>query len=162
MLAPMGDRALKRYNKTLQRTYPDCRIRWSERREEWFLERKARYQRLDIDPEKYPRDAIDTFIQLRDGYYLAGRYDPRGLPDVHLLVKILLANDTALMNIPGNTPEDQANAWCDRAEEVERQAIEKARIEHSFTGSGIGSEMYDQLAWAEGRRVSVPRNLPEG
>jgi hypothetical protein len=162
MLAPMGDRSLKRYNKKLQQTYPDCRIRWSERQEVWLLERKARFARLDINPKNYPSEAVDTFIQLRDGYYRAGRYEPTGLPPVELLVKILLANDTALMAVEGKTPEDQANAWCDAAEEMEREAKRRAAKEQTFEHSGIGSDMYDQLAWAEGRRVSVPRNLPEG
>jgi hypothetical protein len=150
----------KGYNKRLQKTYPDCRIRWSERREEWLLERKARFARANINPANYPREAIDTFIQLRDGYYLAGRYSPQGLPPVDLLVKILLANDTARMDIPGATPEDQAQAWCDRAEEVEAAAKAKAAKDASFQETGIGAELYDQLAWAEGRRVSVPKNLP--
>lgn len=159
MLAPMGDRELKRYNKTLQRAYPDCRLRWSERREEWLLERKSNYARLDIDPAKYPASAVDTFIQRRDGYYLAGFYHPRGLPPAELLVKILQANDPNRMDIPGETPEEQAQYFIDKMEEREREVIQKGREENSFAGSGVGAELYDQLAWAEGRRVAVPAKV---
>lgn len=158
MLAPALP---KKYNKTLQRAYPDCRIRWSERHEWWLLERKARFARANINPANYPREAIDTFIQLRDGYYTAGRYRADNLPPADLLVRILRANDTALMDVPGFTPEEQAQNWCDRAEEVEREAVMRANKDASFVESGVGGELYDQLAWAEGRRVSVPRSLPE-
>lgn len=156
MLPPISDREIRRYNKTLQRTYPDCRIRWSERQECWLLEQKVQYARVDIDPAKYPREAIDTFIQRRDGYYTAGKYPPRGLLPVELLVKVLLANDTRRMDVPGATPEEQAENFMNAMEEREHQAILKGREENSFYGSGIGAEMYDQLAWAEGRRVAVP------
>lgn len=157
----MGPALSPRFNQRLQRAYPDCRIRWSERQECWLLERKARYARANINPALYPREAVDTFIQLRDGYYTAGRYSPNGLPPVDLLVRILRANDTALMDIPGATPEEQANAWCDMAEEVEAEAKRRAALAETFEATGIGSEMYDQLAWAEGRRVSVPSNYSE-
>jgi len=148
------------YNKTLQRAYPDCRIRWSERFECWLLERKANYARVDINPANYPREALDTFIQRRDGYYTAGRYHPQGLPPVDLLVRILRANDTALMDVAGATPEEQAANFTQALEEREREELEKVRVDNSFYGSGVGGELYDQLAWAEGRRVSVPRGLP--
>lgn len=159
MLAPMGERSIKKYNKELQRTYPDCRLRWSERSETWLLERKANYARTDIDPARYPRDAVDTFIQRRDGYYLAGRYEPRSLPPVDLLVRILLANDPARMSVEGDTPEEQARNFCDMLEERERAEVERANKDASFYETGLGGELYDQLAWAEGRRVSVPAKV---
>lgn len=157
-MSPLADRQLRRYNKTLQRTYPDCRIRWSERKHEWLLERKSNYARLDIDPSKYPSEAVDTFIQRRDGYYLAGRYHPRGLPPADVLVRILVANDPDRMDVAGATPEERAKNFMDAMEGVEADVVKKARVENSFSGSGVGSELYDQLAWAEGRRVSVPKN----
>lgn len=155
-LQPMGSRALRAYNKTLQRTYPDCRLRWSERFDFWLLERKARYARTDIDPSKYPRDAVDTFIQRRDGYYTAGRYMPRGLPPVELLVRILLANDPDRMSVPGATPEERANNFVNAMEEREAAELAEANKDGSFQHTGLGAELYDQLAWAEGRRVAVP------
>lgn len=159
METPIAPRYLHKYNKELQRTYPDCRLRWSERMECWLLERKAMYARTDINPDTYPREAIDTFIQRRDGYYLAGRYEPHALPPASLLVRILLANDTTRMEIEGKTPEERAQNYMDALEEKERADVEKARVENSFEGSGVGSELYDQLAWAEGRRVTVPAKV---
>jgi len=155
MLAPSLPR---NYNKHLRAAYPDCRIRWSNRQECWLLERRANYGRVDIDPAKYPKDAIDTFIQRRDGMYTAGRYHPNGLPPVELLVKILRANDTARMDIAGKTPEEQAENYCNMLEEQEAERVRLANKNASFVESGVGNELYDQLAWAEGRRVSVPSN----
>jgi len=148
----------RRVNKTLQATYPDCRIRWSGRDEEWRLERKAHYQRTDINPAQYPEDAVDTFIMRRDGYYLAGKYEPRHFlmryPEI--LVKVLLANDTTRMDIPGATAEEQAANFAKGLEEAELAAKIKVQQEQSFQGSGLGAQLYDDLAWAEGRRVAVP------
>lgn len=146
----------KNYNRILQRTYPDCRMRWSDVREEWRLERKANYARTDINPENYPRDAVDTFIMRRDGYYLAGRYEPNRLPPVDLLVQILLANDTARMDVAGATAEEQAANWIADQESKERAKEAKLKEDNSFSKSGVGSELYDRLAWEEGRRVAVP------
>lgn len=158
-LQPMGDRELRRYNKALQRTYPDCRMRWSERQECWLLERRANYARVDIDPAKYPRDAMDTFIQRRDGFYTAGRYSPRGLLPVELLVRILLANDPTRMDIPGATDEERAENFMNAMEEREREELRRANLSGSFQHTGLGGELYDQLAWAEGRRVTVPAKV---
>lgn len=150
------------YNKILQRTYPDCRMRWSDVREEWRLERKANFARTDIDPDKYPRDAVDTFICRRDGYYLAGRYEPHRLPPADLLVQILLANDTARMDVPGATAEEQADNYMRGIYEAEIAKERKLKKENSFEHSGAGSELYDKLAWDEGRRAAVPGNYNFG
>jgi hypothetical protein len=148
----------RRINKVLQRAYPDCRIRWSGKDEEWRLERKANYQRTDINPDKYPEEAIDTFIMRRDGFYLAGKYEPRHFlmryPDI--LVKVLVANDTTKMNVPGATDEERAANFAKSLEEAELAAKIKVQREQSFEGSGLGAQLYDDLAWSEGRRVAVP------
>ena len=157
-ISPWGSLHDRRYNKVLQKTYPDCRVRWSEKWQEWLLERKANYARTDINPAKYPAEAVDTFIQRRDGYYLAGRYAPKALPPAELLVKILLANDTARMDVPGATPEEQAANWCQAREDEEAARIAKGRRDNSFEGSGAGAELYEKLAWEEGRRIAVPKN----
>jgi hypothetical protein len=148
----------RRINKVLQRAYPDCRIRWSGRDEEWRLERKANYQRTDINPEKYPEDAVDTFIMRRDGYYLAGKYMPRHFLMNHpeILVKVLLANDTTRMDVAGATDEERAANFAKSLEEAETAAKMKVQHDQSFYESGLGAQLYDDLAWAEGRRVAVP------
>lgn len=152
----------RHYNKILQKTYPDCRIRWSVMKECWLLERKANYARVDIDPSKYPEHALDTFIQRRDGYYTAGAYHPQRLLPVDFLVQILLANDTARMEVPGATPEEQAANYCDMMEERERAFNAKLVKDQTFKESGAGADLYDQLAWEEKRRVAVPSKYAFG
>lgn len=149
----------RNYNKILQRAYPDCRMRWAQDgSERWLLERKANFPRVEPNPNKYPRSAIDTFIRHRDGYYLAGYYEPRRLPDPHRLVAFLRSQDTRLMDLgPGDVVE-QAARLAERLEEQENAAVEKARRDNSFFESGAGAELYDALAWEEGRRVSVPKD----
>lgn len=148
----------RRINKVLQRVYPDCRIRWSGRDENWRLERKANYQRTDINPDKYPEDAVDTFIMRRDGYYLAGQYVPRHflMREPEILVKVLLANDTTRMDVAGATDEERAANFAKSLEEAENAAKLKVQHDQSFYASGLGAQLYDDLAWAEGRRVAVP------
>lgn len=146
----------KSYNKILQRAYPDLRMVWSGVREEWRLERKCNYARVDIDPANYPADAVDTFRMRRDGYFLAGRYNPNGLPPVDLLVQILRANDTSRMDVAGATPEEQATNWIAGVEERERAKEARLLQDNTFYGSGAGGELYEQLAWDEGRRVAIP------
>ncbi len=147
------------YNKILQRAYPDCRMRWAaDGSERWLLERKANVRRVEPDPNKYPREAIDTFIRHRDGFYLAGVYPPWRLPDPHRLVTFLRSQDPTLMDLGGGTDVERAARYAERLEEREDALRAKARREQSFEESGAGAELYEALAWEEGRRVSVPRN----
>lgn len=150
----------RHYNKRLQRVYPQLRVRWSPHREEWRLEQKCNYARVDINPANYPAQAIDTFIMRRDGYFLAGRYEPERLPPVDLLIAILRANDTTRMDLPGATSEARAAAYMEKVEERENAAEAKLKKDNTFEHSGAGGELYDRLAWEEGRRVAVPRTLP--
>lgn len=162
-IGPHGELHDRRYNKVLQRAFPDCRMRWSERKEQWLLERKAAYKRLNVDPNKYPADAIDTFIQHRDGYYTAGVYEPTRLPHVERLVAYLRA-DVALMEKMATAadPVERAAqlAYAFESRDAERQR--KVRKEQSFEHTGAGGELYDRLAWEEGRRAAVPRGLNFG
>ena len=147
------------YQKKLQRAYPDCRMRWAQDgSERWLLERKANFRRVEPDPNKYPRDAIDTFIRHRDGYYLAGFYAAAHLPRIDRLIPFLRSQDTARMDLGGGSDADKAARLADRLEARENALKEKARQEQTFVATGAGAELYDQLAWDEGRRVSVPKN----
>jgi hypothetical protein len=151
------------YNKILQRAYPDCRMRWAaDGSERWLLERRANYRRVQPDPAKYPRHALDTFIQHRDGYYLAGFYPPERLPNPHRLVEFLRSQDPTLMDLGGGTDVERAARYAERLEAREAEAKAKARRDQSFVESGAGGELYDMLAWEEGRRVAVPGNFGSG
>ena len=147
----------RNYQKRLQRAYPDCRMRWSERRECWLLERRANYRRVDINPEKYPAEALDTFIQHRDGYYLAGFYPPTHLPNVDRLVEYLRSQDPDLMDLGPGDAVERAARLAEAIEAREAEQLAKARREQTFEHSGAGADLYDSLAWEEGRRVAVPR-----
>lgn len=152
----------RNYNRRLQHAYPDLRMRWAEDgSERWLLERRANFRRVPPDPNKYPRDAIDTFIRHRDGFYLVGFYEPRSLPPVDRLVTFLRSQDTARMDLGPGTPEEQAVRIAEKFEEREREQSRKNKEDQSFYHSGAGGELYDRLAWEEGRRVAVPGTLPE-
>lgn len=148
------------YNKRLQRAYPELRMRWSDVRECWLLEQRAYYARLDINPEKYPRDALDTFIQHRDGYFLTGMYAPRDLPNVDRLIQFLYAHDVRRMDLGGGSDADRAARLADMYDARDAAYRAKLKRENSFEHTGAGAELYDQLAWEEKRRVSVPNSGP--
>jgi len=134
-------------------------MRWAEDgSERWLLERKANFRRVPPDPQKYPRSAIDTFIRHRDGYYLTGVYEPNRLPNPHRLVEYLRSQDPTLMDLGGGSDVERAARYAERLEAREAAQRAKARREQSFEESGAGAELYDILAWEEGRRVTVPRN----
>jgi len=141
------------YNKTLQRAFPDCRMRWSNASEEWLLERRANYARLDIDPSKYPAGAVDTFIQRRDGYYEAGSFAARNLPDVNRLVAFLRLMDPRNLDVDLDNPEAH-NIIADRIEARE-QAEEAAK--YASTRSNFVENGADILADANIPRSYVPR-----
>lgn len=139
-----------RYNKLLQRAYPDCRMRWSAAKEEWLLERKAFYRRLDIDPAHYPPHALDTFIQHRDGYYTAGSFPPEQLPPADKLVAFLQAMDPVKL---GFGP-DSGDALAVQIEEIEsqKQQAKYDSIKREFAENGA-----DELWSANAVKSYVPR-----
>ena len=132
-------------------------MRWSSSKEKWLLERKANYRRADINPDQYPREAIDTFIRMRDGFYLVGQYEPKRLPHADRLVAYLRSQDPDYMDLgPGDalTRATRLAARIEEREEAERQGVRRS---NTFEHSGAGADLYDKLAWDEGRRVAVPR-----
>lgn len=150
------------YNKRLQRAYSDCRMRWSERREAWQLERRADFARTDLNPEKYPRDAVDTFIRRRDGFYLTGEYPANGLPPIDRLIAFLHSQDPVRLGLDPAKAVEEAARIASAIEDRERASRAKTRYDNSYEGSGAGAELYDQLAWEEGRRSAVPANYAFG
>lgn len=146
------------YNRRLARFDPELRVRWSSRRRLWLLERRARYQRLPVDPRRYGFAEHDTMIQMRDGYFALGEYQPRDLPTVDRLIAYLRSQDTrrqgdqdftALANAIANEL-DQADA--DREERLRQAAL-------GDIAAGAGEE-WETNKWRAGVRVAVPRALP--
>lgn len=146
------------YNKILQRAYPELRMRWSDAKEQWHLEQRAGYARLDINPEHYPAEAVDTFLCMRDGYFLSGVYPPRGLPQVDRLVSYLRAHDVRRLELGGGSDADRAQRLADMYDARDEAYRAKLMRDQSFEASGAGAELYDRLAWEEGRRRAVPSN----
>lgn len=147
---------LKAFNRILKKAYPDCRMRWSDARECYRLERRANYGRADIDPASIPRSAVDTLIMRREGFYLVREFGT--LPNADRLVQALYAGDTARMDMGTDDPVEAAARYAQRIEDAEKERVAKGRRDNSFEHSGVGSDLYNQLAWAEGRRIAVPTN----
>lgn len=148
----------KGYNARLQRRFPDRRVRWSSVYDVWMLEQRIWWAR-SVDPDTYPRAAEDSFIRFRDGYTLEMEFEPRRLPSVDVLAEFLRwGNLGRCMDAAGVKTLDQLDAYK-RAKEAERRAAihavnkEKAR---EYAG-----DMFDQLAWMEGRTVTVPKRFEE-
>lgn len=127
-----------------------------------MLERKATYARLDINPEKYPREAVDTLKRMQDGYFLVGEYAPERLPDADRLVAFLRSQDPDRMDLGGGDPVERAARLASAIEDREAEEKRALRRSQSFSESGVGGELYDQLAWEEGRRAAVPGNYAFG
>ena len=146
------------YNERLQAYDRELRIRWSPIQERWLLERKARYQRLSIDPELYGTREHDTVRQLADGFFTVGSYLPHDLPTVDNLIRYLRPRDTWQR---GNQELDQlAEALAnelDAEDERRREARRKAAVGHA---GDVAGEVWEYHRWKEGQRVVVPQGFP--
>lgn len=134
------------YNRRLQRWDSQLRMRWSETLEEWVLERKAAYGRLDLDPAFL---CPDTFTQMRDGYFTLGTYPPRDLPTVDRLISYLQFSD--LWN-NGMTVEEMQQYMDDRWLAAHLYQKQKRR---ELMGD-LHQAANSYIAWRSGERVTVP------
>lgn len=129
-------------------------MRWSGALEEWLLERRAYYARMDIDPSKYPAGAVDTFIQRRDGYYRAGSFAPNNLPQIDRLIAFLRLMDPRNLGYDLDNPEAH-NLIADELEK--RESIEEEQtfgsIKREFVENGA-----DELHTANKIASYVPRS----
>lgn len=148
----------KGYNRRLQAKFPDRRVRWSNVYDVWMLEQRIWWQR-DVNPDTYPRAAMDSFIRFHDGYTLEMEFEPEKLPSVDLLCEHLRWGNLArCMDAAGIKTVAQLETYK-KAKEAERAAHihqvnkEKAR--------DYALDFYDQLAWMEGRTVTVPSRFAE-
>ena len=76
------------YNARLARAFPlQCpRVRWSEQREAWQIETRIHRPRT-VNPDTYPREAMESFIRFRDGYELLDELPPHGLPTIDRFIE---------------------------------------------------------------------------
>lgn len=142
-------RDLRRFNRRLQRRHPLVRVRWSDKHKVYVLEEKARYGRLNLDPRSYPADAVDTFIQHRDGYTTVEFF--RALPDVSRLADALEASRVvALLQRAGAKDSDELGAVLD-AEYAAK--YERNRAAFRDVVGEAASDEWDRAQWRTGSRV---------
>lgn len=151
-------RSLTGYNARLARFDRELRLRWSDRRARFLLERRASYARLSIDPDLYGREEHDTVRQLRDGYFELGSYLPDALPPVDRLIAYLKTQDVWRRG-------DQdfgklANAVADELDADYDRRMRAAEQQHTAdVGDQVG-DLWESMVWKSGERVTVPRSLP--
>lgn len=153
-----GMRLSPGYNRRLARFDADLRIRWSQRRHRWLLERRARYQRLPVDPSRYGSLEHDTVVQMREGYFTLGEYQPAELPSVDRLIAYLRTQDSRRRG-------DQdfahlAEALADELDANEATRDEQQRQRALANVAGRAGEQWEHDRWAHGTRIVVPRGLP--
>lgn len=141
------------YGRTLARFDWDLRMRWSPVREVWLLERRATYERRDIDPDCYGDREHDTIRQLADGYFTLGVYQPHDLPTVHQLIDYLKSQDVQRMGKTAEAIADELDAdYWQRREQRKQQANRRA--------GEVAGEVWETEKWRNGERAAVPRALP--
>lgn len=90
-------------------------MRWSDARETWQLEKRI-HRRRTINPDTYPREAVDSFIRFRDGYELIDELPPDGLPTLDRLIENLRKFDPVRMmqELGIHTADQLADAYDER------------------------------------------------
>jgi hypothetical protein len=147
----------RQYNRPLKRAFPlQCpRVRWSDAREAWQIERQIHRART-VDPSTYPSEAVDSFLRFRDGFELIDELPPDGLPTPDRLIANLRKFDvTRMMEELGVHTADQLADLYDQRDARRR---EEARARRNREFRDRGGEIYDAIAWDEGRTVAVPRS----
>lgn len=140
----------RKYNARLQREFPRLRVRWSDAREMWQLEEKIAYTRT-VDPNRYPRAAVDSFRRFSDGYRLLEEWLPRRIPSVdRLITGLRRGNAVRIMDELGLANSDQWEAYL---RYKEQKAAEARWAKDKERGREYAGEFYDSLAWLEGRTV---------
>lgn len=127
-----------RYNEKLARAFPDQqpRVRWSDVRERWQLEEKCSFRRT-VNPDLYPRSAVDSFIRFRDGYVMVDEFEPHDLPVVDKLIMGLRRNSVEnLMRETGAVTADQLADAYDRRDRERAEAQRKRRNENWIAQAG--------------------------
>lgn len=146
------------YNRRLARFDPELRVRWSLRRRLWLLERRARYRRLPVDPRRYGYGEHDTVVQMREGYFALGEYQPRDLPTVDRLIAYLRREDARRLG--DQDYQALANAIADELDAADEAREERLRQQALGDVAAASGEQWDSDRWRHGLRVAVPRALP--
>lgn len=143
------------YQARLQRFDQELRLRWSQNRRRWLLERRARYRRLPVDPRRYGQQEHDTLVQMRDGYFTLGEYPPNELPTCDRLIAYLRTQDSRRLG-------DQdlgrlADALADELDQADADREEKIRQAALGDIADRSGEHWETERWRQGLRVAVSR-----
>ena len=144
MLIKQVSEALKRYDDAL-------RLRWSKEKGTWLVERKVARGTFANRPCHYESD---RYYQWRDGYLPCGLLPPKSEFyewEVDLMLRNLYEGD--IWKAGG---ADSLNLKLDK--EFEREQIQIDNQNATETSDRAG-DFYEDLAWREKRRVTVPANL---
>lgn len=146
------------YNQRLARYDRDLRVRYSQRRHIWLLERRARYPRLPVDPARYGFLEHDTVVQMRDGFFTLGEYPPRSLPPVDRLIAYLRTQD-----IRRQGDQDLGRLAEAVADELDAQDLAREEQAQRRAVVDIGdraAELWEHNRWRT--NVRVGGRLPRG
>jgi len=132
------------FNTRLARAFPEHepRVRWSQQRESWQLEKKIHRART-VNPDTYPSEAVDSFVRFRDGYELIEEFAPRELPVCDKLIQgMRWGSVTRLMEELGiHTADQLANAYDAR----DRDRAEKQRQVRNDRWRQAAGPIYDSF-----------------
>jgi hypothetical protein len=114
------------FNKKLARAFPrqQPRVRWSDVRERWQLEEKISFRRV-VNPDNYPRSAVDSFIRFRDGYVMVDEFEPHDLPTLDKLIMGLRRG--SIENLMAETGAVNAGQLADAYDRRDAERAEKIR-----------------------------------
>lgn len=139
------------------------RVRWSQERQMWALERKQRakiqyvnwlpqfklrYPNGKNNPPKYIQN--DSWLRARDGYVLIGFYTPEALRFPEWVLKDIQAHD--MRRLGGWEAIDK------KINEEERAADEKRDKAAAQERYDFSVDFYNSEQWRQGERAAVPRN----
>ena len=139
----------------LRRYDPELRLRWGQRTGLWIIEKRLpqrhhRYTGERPSPYKSPR-GLDLFDGWKEGFVHVLFVHP-SLLGAPVMWDALAGADT---HRQGGV--DALNRKLDEAEIAKQKASDK---ETHDMNAGAASDMFDRIAWLDGRRVTVPNPEP--
>lgn len=145
MLIKDVERQLQNYDSAL-------RIRWSNQRGRWSVERRVTNGHFNVD-RPYSPDS-DRYYHVRDGYLPIGTLPPRSeffSWEVEEILKNLYEGD-----IWAHGGADKMNAQLDVELDEQHTTLDRDMISENEARAG---DMYDSLAWKNKRRILTGMDL---
>ena len=129
---------------------PELRLRWARRRRLWCIERRMPPRHAQYLGEQ-PRASDDRSQDLRDGWV-------QGYANVMFVHPALLGSPAMWEALAGADLWRQGGAEAlNRMLDEQEAAKERAVDQHIHNvNAAAASEMFDRIAWLDGRRVQMP------